>query len=190
MKTRDWYLTCLMEECLEINLEAHMVIGALEASLEPDSTALNQELADLIGVFSLVTERGVLPFGPEDKTEANSLMLARHHEMICRIEIRPPEGIKVILGELITAVSQLGIRVSKALRFGVAEVQPGQALNNGQRIFAAYSQVMGIGFLLNTAGWLSLEPGTVPPASQAKIAKVEKFLGYARKVGVVEDEAC
>ena len=66
----------------------------------------------------------------------------------------PPEGLKrELLTILAEEASEITQRASKALRFGVDEIQPGQPYTNGQRIgheigdlihVAAYLQTLGI----------------------------------------------
>jgi hypothetical protein len=76
------------------------------------------------------------------------------------------------------------VRVSKALHFGLEEVQPGQPLTNADRIHSELMDVLGVYDMLQQAGVL---PGLAIHAIDAKRAKVEKFLAYSKECGVLTD---
>jgi hypothetical protein len=76
--------------------------------------------------------------------------------------------------EISEQCSRAAIRVSKALRFGRDEVQPGQLLDNSQRVVAE------LGDLRATAEYLE-EIGVLPPDHRArKRKKLDAFLRFAR----------
>jgi len=83
----------------------------------------------------------------------------------------------VILAEECAEVAQ---RVSKALRFGLQEVQEGQELTNAERITQELND-------FHAAYAMLCEDGTIPiidlAASDAKRLKVEKFLDYSKRMG-------
>ena len=57
----------------------------------------------------------------------------------------PPEGRnRELLTCLAEECNEVAVRVSKALRFGLEEVQPGQPLNNAERILEEYAQVLEV----------------------------------------------
>jgi hypothetical protein len=82
--------------------------------------------------------------------------------------------------------AEVGQRVSKALRFGLAEVQPGQPLNNAQRIAAEVKDVLSVAAILERHGLLT---DYLPTAGEigAKEAKIERFMTIAREQGVLTD---
>ena len=81
---------------------------------------------------------------------------------------------------------EVGHRVTKALRFGLTEVQAGQDLTNGERIIEEFHDLFAM------VDWL-VEDGLLPdvplvPDSRvmgAKRAKVEKFLGISLAQGTL-----
>lgn len=94
----------------------------------------------------------------------------------------------VILMKDATKVAQ---RVSKALLFGVEEVQPGQTLTNGERVTMGFIDLLA-------AFEMAAEDGAVPfvhqPAFQENVAiiakreKVEVFLKFSSARGLVDGE--
>jgi hypothetical protein len=74
--------------------------------------------------------------------------------------------------------NEVGQRISKALRFGLDEVQPQQDLTNHQRIQDEIDDLVSVilmaGFTLPTDG-----------AIQRKVEKVKKYLRYAASVGTL-----
>lgn len=91
------------------------------------------------------------------------------------------EHLLCILAEECAEVAQ---RVSKALRFTLDEVQPGQEATNAERIvgemtdlIAVYEMLVGEGILRQWQGRREL---------QAKRDKIEKFLIYSASCGTVQ----
>jgi len=82
---------------------------------------------------------------------------------------------------------EVGHRVTKAMRFGLGEVQAGQSLTNGERIIEEFHD------LYSMLDWL-VENGLLPDVSLvpdsrvmgAKRAKVDKFLGISRAQGTLD----
>jgi hypothetical protein len=78
--------------------------------------------------------------------------------------------------------AEVAQRISKALRFGMEEVQPGQGLTNRDRIRQEYSdlasalEMLGIGAPLGK--WMD-----------EKRAKVETFLRYSEQCGTLKGES-
>jgi hypothetical protein len=75
-------------------------------------------------------------------------------------------------------------RFTKALRFGGTEVQPGQDMDNRQRILYEFADLLGtmemLGFNLGIG---PLHP--LRPWMDAKKAKVERFLEYSASCGTL-----
>ena len=92
---------------------------------------------------------------------------------------------------LLTTLGEEGVEVAqrctKALRFGLTEVQPGQDLNNAQRIRGEFIDLLAVMRMLVEEG--AIEPVTDAdlPAMEAKRQKVEKFLDYSRAMGTLND---
>ena len=88
-----------------------------------------------------------------------------------------------LLSCLAEECAEVGQRVSKALRFGLREIQPGQALTNVERIAAELQDVMAVAGMLASRGVL---PDANPKALVTKIQKVEKYMEYARSIGTIK----
>ncbi len=82
-----------------------------------------------------------------------------------------------VLAEECAEVAQ---RASKAIRFGIAEVQPGQDLDNKQRLEAE------LGDLLGMADMLGLTPD--PVRRKAKPDRVERYMRYSAALGLVDQD--
>lgn len=76
-------------------------------------------------------------------------------------------------------------RITKALRFGVDEVQPGQQLSNGERILQEFHDLWS---MLKWMAERGLMPGALEPSREiadAKRAKVRKFMAISREQGTL-----
>lgn len=87
-----------------------------------------------------------------------------------------------VLAEECCEVAQ---RVSKALRFGVSEIQPGQPFTNAERIAQEFQDVLAAIEMLEAGGVLERPSDT--HAIERKKAKVEEFMWYAVNCGELED---
>lgn len=77
-------------------------------------------------------------------------------------------------------------RASKALRFGLKEIQPGQSYSNEQRLSAEIRDVYAVVELLEERGVLrSRSLGEIGLAMQVKKDKIEAFMAYSRDLGVL-----
>lgn len=88
------------------------------------------------------------------------------------------EHLLVILGEECAEVAQ---RASKAARFGLLEVQPGQPENNTRRLERELADLMAV------AEVLGLKIRDEDKA--AKLEKMKKFMDYSREIGTLERRA-
>lgn len=82
--------------------------------------------------------------------------------------------------------AEVAQRASKAARFGLSEIQPGQELTNAQRIVQEYSDLQGVIRMLALEDKIDISVDITEPMTQAKIAKVEKFLEYSRQIGTLD----
>lgn len=77
-------------------------------------------------------------------------------------------------------------RVSKAIRFGITEIQPGQDMNNAIRLTAEMADVFGVWEVL-------VERGLVPKVTGAqidrKLERMAKYLKFSQDLGTVEGPA-
>jgi hypothetical protein len=103
------------------------------------------------------------------------------------VDMTRTEHLLWILAEECAEVAQ---RASKAARFGVGEIQPGQPLTNGQRIEYELHDLIAVTEML-------LNEGVLPPAQAserclqviAKKTKIEKFLRYSEECGTLDKKA-
>jgi adenylosuccinate lyase len=107
------------------------------------------------------------------------------------VQVTRTEHLLTIMAEECSEVAQ---RVSKALRFGVSEVQPGQLLTNAERIAAEFRDLLAAYEMLNEEGVLPSHglynpSGITQDALNAKKAKVEKFLTFSAGRGLVDGVA-
>lgn len=74
-------------------------------------------------------------------------------------------------------------RVSKAIRFTLDEVQPGQDLNNSQRILYEFNDIVAVMEVLKDEGIFSnlLDREMI----DKKKEKIFKYLNYSQKVGAL-----
>ena len=95
------------------------------------------------------------------------------------------EHLLTILGEECAEVSH---RISKALRFGLLETQPGQLLTNEARMVQELQDLVAV-------AWLLLDRNVIHgdifdrDACDAKRAKVLKYLAYSDSLGLVAKDA-
>lgn len=100
------------------------------------------------------------------------------------------EHLLTIVAEECNEIAQ---RCSKALRFGLAEVQPGQDKTNAQRImdevndFLAAYQMLAGPVISPTTPLFQGSPAEWMEAIRAKQEKVEKFLKYSAECGTLSE---
>lgn len=80
--------------------------------------------------------------------------------------------------------AEVGQRVSKALRFGMSEIQPGQGLSNDDRICEELRDLLAVATILQWEGHL----GRIHPVHEetcAKLRKIEKFMSISVREGTL-----
>lgn len=90
------------------------------------------------------------------------------------------EHLFTITTEECAEVSQ---RVSKILRFGIHEIQPGKDRNNVERFLDEYADLQAVIEMLEADGVLKVPDLT--ERKEKKKVKVEKFLEYSRGEGTL-----
>jgi NTP pyrophosphatase (non-canonical NTP hydrolase) len=93
-----------------------------------------------------------------------------------------------LLSCLAEECAEVAQRVSKALRFGLQEIQPGQSLTNAERIEQELSDLIAVAAMLNEEDILDMD-GLDSEAVDRKQAKVEKFMVYAVEQGALTEPA-
>lgn len=83
--------------------------------------------------------------------------------------------------------NEVAHRATKALHFGLNEVEPGQSLTNAQRIVEEFVDLLGVMSMLEDQGLIQIPVGAELFSSiAAKKAKVEKFMRFAaEKCGTI-----
>jgi len=98
-----------------------------------------------------------------------------------------PEHLLIILAEECNEVAH---RCSKALRFGLQEVEPGQALTNAQRIYLEYADLQAVFGMLVTEGAMrgcNLDLNELDRVKGKKRTKIERYLDYSRECGTLKE---
>lgn len=79
--------------------------------------------------------------------------------------------------------NEVGQRASKALRFGVNEVQPGQELTNAQRLIYEFSDLMAVMEMLVDEGHLPYVFDRIMIEKKKK--KIEEYIQYSKIMGTL-----
>lgn len=93
-----------------------------------------------------------------------------------------------LLGKVAEEAAEVAQRALKAQEFGMREVQPGQPLNNAERLQYEVNDLVGV---LRMAFDEFSSPEDFlflfdPDLQFLKMQKVEKFMQYSRELGEVE----
>ena len=84
--------------------------------------------------------------------------------------------------------TEVGQRVAKALRFGLAEIQAGQDLTNRERIAEEWRDLYAVANILIEEGILPVHLMSIDQAQvDRKRAKIERFMTISRREGVLHD---
>jgi hypothetical protein len=90
-----------------------------------------------------------------------------------------------LLAILAEECNEVAHRASKALRFGLRDIGPGQTKNNAELIVEEFSQLLA---MMNMLHDQNLIPAVMDPREfAAKFKNVEKFLEYSRQQGTLTD---
>lgn len=92
-----------------------------------------------------------------------------------------PEYLLSVVEEECNEIAQ---RATKAQRFGLAEIQPGQELTNKERLIQEFNDLLGTLELLFGRPFIHC---VRPSMIEAKKAKVQKFMEYSRELGMLKD---
>ena len=86
-----------------------------------------------------------------------------------------------LLGKLAEECAEVGQRALKTAQFGMDEVQPGQALDNAERLHAELDDLMAIVELLNVHHGLNYTPNAARIAAKKAPAKKRAAKKAAKK---------
>ena len=73
-------------------------------------------------------------------------------------------------------------RATKAIRFGLEEIQPGQDLNNAQRIIYEFNDLMAVMQMLQEEGYFKGLPIFDEQMQALKKEKVNKYYKYSQNL--------
>lgn len=86
----------------------------------------------------------------------------------------------LLLTKVVEECCEIGQRATKALRFGIGEVQAGQPLDNLQRLIDEYGDLIAAMELIGVgAGFPTISRDTI----EAKKDRIEKYLGLSAQRG-------
>lgn len=92
-----------------------------------------------------------------------------------------------LLSCLAEECAEVGQRVSKALRFGLREVQPGQGLSNAERIMGEVLDIYAVIEMLEEADILPARAfRAADEAMRLKKQRVRHYMEYARAQGTIK----
>lgn len=93
---------------------------------------------------------------------------------------------QILIMHLSEECAEVGQRVSKYLRFGAQEVQPGQMLNNVQRLRLEVNDLLSVVKLLEDENILPrISAVALAEHSNVKRAKIMHYLHLSRSLGMV-----
>lgn len=99
----------------------------------------------------------------------------------------PPEGyVRELLTILVEECAEVQQRATKALRFGVGEVQPGQALNNIERLSLEVGDLLEV--LDSLEGEGALSPAHIDEGQANKRRQLDRYM-QARPTPASDAEA-
>lgn len=88
--------------------------------------------------------------------------------------------VELLLAQLSEECHETGQRAIKALRFGVEEIQEGQALTNAQRIVYEFNDLVAVMQLLQQEG--VIDRMRDQEQIDLKLVKIEKWIKYSQKI--------
>lgn len=91
-----------------------------------------------------------------------------------------------LLPQAASECNEVAHRITKALHFGLAEIQPGQKLTNAQRIVGEFVELLAVVEMLEEDGLIEMPSSTEANAPVAiKKGRVAHFMAYAAECGTL-----
>lgn len=81
--------------------------------------------------------------------------------------------------------AEVAQRASKAARFSLQEIQPGQELTNAQRLVQEYADLVAVMQMLEEEGGIEI-PENFQTMVTAKKSRFDKFLGRSKACGTLD----
>lgn len=95
---------------------------------------------------------------------------------------------QILLTQLAEECNEVAQRVSKAIRFGLDEVQEGQEKTNEERIVEEFNDLLTVMKVLEENGTIRINPEHQLYYMVKKMAKIEKYLAYSKERGILEED--
>lgn len=93
--------------------------------------------------------------------------------------------VEYLLGKIAEECCEIGQRAIKAQRFGIHEVQPGQALSNFERLRMELADLAAVCELLSGVTGVMFHPLTADV--EAHKGKVRQYMAYSKQCGTLEN---
>jgi len=90
-----------------------------------------------------------------------------------------------LLSTIVEECNETGQRATKAMRFGIHEIQPDQSLTNSERLVYEFNDILAVMEMLLDEGHINTIIDRT--AIELKKQKVEKYLKYAKECGTLND---
>lgn len=94
-----------------------------------------------------------------------------------------------ILGKIAEEASELAQQANKASDYGMDEVQPGQSLNNAQRLLGEFFDLCHAMQKLEQLGLIEVTEGAFDAHCKEREPRFQKFLQLSRSLGQTEPAA-
>lgn len=104
------------------------------------------------------------------------------HKLTCLAE--ECTEVAICANEIAMSANLVAQRVSKALRFGLEDVQAEQVFTNGQRLISELNDLMGAVELLIEKGVIEWQVDR--KAIEAKKDRIRKYLAYSKERGTLQ----
>lgn len=190
MNRTEHLITIVAEEASEIAKEAnllierihnpeetHKVLTGMSAAFLP----LWREYVDLTAALNKVTGK------PMDQERIN-MRIRKARKDFDKEQVSNWSSLNRILAQISIDALDAGARASKAVRFGLAEIQPEQTIpySNQARMLSACADLIGIiGYAIECYN-LEFEQAEFDRLFFEKGAKIERFLEHSVKCGTLQ----
>lgn len=95
---------------------------------------------------------------------------------------------QMLLLKLAEECVEVAHRVHKAVKFGLSERQPGQDLDNSERIMEELLDLFAVLQLLEREGYLKDTTGdNLGEVLESRTERIEKYMQYSKNLGIIKD---
>ncbi len=96
----------------------------------------------------------------------------------------------MLLLKLAEECNEIGQRVSKAIRFGLDEIQPGQSLTNRDRLVDELTDFIAATEYLIDEGIIPKDVPNLDDILDQRRKRIDKYLDYSRSLGILKTGVC